>query len=153
MPNEPKHLESIPPPSPRERVLLWQNDNIARSNFVNSPKVGTSRPESSQLPARRHLTEEERRSASYNTLVEAQRSYAEKLTTPSGIDGRFTKEEYNTMVDRLSTKDWEAAFLGEEFWMKENRPPGTGNEKGKERAMEESDDEDAPSLMMDLVRW
>jgi hypothetical protein len=68
-------------------------------------------------------------------LVQAQRVYAEKLSFPSSSDGRFTQEQLDGMVDKLSLEDWAAAFIQQDegtWLMKENQPERSHN-KGKHR--------------------
>lgn len=102
-----------------------------------------------------HPQEEERRSRLYNSLVRAQRRYAEKLCIPTGKDYRFTKEEWDSLDENLKIEDWEGGFLIEPChkpisskyaFKKEN----VASWKGKEKAVEmETDDEDeATTLMM-----
>jgi len=102
---------------------------------------------------RRPLTEEERRSASYNSLVQAQRQYAEKLTLPNGTDGRFTKEQYDSICEQLRLEDWTAGFVedsGLDTTLKKENMGRMFSVKGKERAIELSDEEDAPNFRMEF---
>jgi hypothetical protein len=55
--------------------------------------------------------EAERRSMLYISLVRAQRRYAEKISTPTGPDSRFTEEEWLSLGDNLNIEDLDAAFL------------------------------------------
>ena len=58
--------------------------------------------------------EDERRSRLYDSLIRAQRRYAEKLSTPTGPAGHFTREEWESLGDALDIEDWEAGFLNDE---------------------------------------
>ena len=102
-----------------------------------------------------HPQEEERRSRLYESLVRAQRRYAEKLCIPTGKDYRFTKEEWDSLGENLKIEDWEGGFLIEEpdhkpisskyAFKKEN----VASWKGKEKAVEmETDDEDDTTTLM-----
>jgi hypothetical protein len=57
--------------------------------------------------------EEERRSRQINDIWHAQRRYAEKITTPTGPDNRYTKEEWDSLGETLEVADWEGGFLDE----------------------------------------
>jgi hypothetical protein len=59
-------------------------------------------------------TEDERRSRLYDSLVRAQRRYAEKLSSPTGPTGHFTKQEWDSLGDGLNVEDWEGGFLNDE---------------------------------------
>lgn len=95
-----------------------------------------------------HLqTEEERRSRLYDSLVRAQRRYAEKLSTPKGKEFRFTKQEWESLGEELPVEDWEAGFL-ENHGNIDLRRKENVSWKGKEKAVEESDDDDEVTLTM-----
>jgi hypothetical protein len=95
-------------------------------------------------------TEEERRTRFYNSLVRAQRRYAEKISTPTGSGCRFTKAEWESLGEDLRIEDWEAGFVQEDVHhesvpskhlKKENV---SASWKGKEKAVEAEIDEENP---------
>jgi len=55
--------------------------------------------------------EEHRRVELYNSLIRAQRRYAEKLTAPHGSSGHYTAEQWKSLGEGLPVEDWEAGFL------------------------------------------
>jgi hypothetical protein len=97
--------------------------------------------------------EDVRRAMAYDNLVRAQRRYAEKVTSPTGLTNQFTKEEWDALGDDLKIEDWEGGFLIENAYAT-SKKSGMKKEnisswKGKEKAVEmESDDEEAATLMM-----
>lgn len=109
-----------------------------------------------------NTTEEERRSRLYNSLVHAQRRYAEKISTPTGPEYRFTKHEWESLGEELKVEDWEGGFLEpEEIYEKLNEGVAyqrhrvmrkenisSSSWKGKEKAVEESDEEEEPVTLI-----
>lgn len=104
-------------------------------------------------------TEDERRSRLYDSLVRAQRRYAEKLSSPSGPTGYFTKEEWDSLGDGLDVQDWEGGFLSEQndVYRRKSASKNVGKEnlsvsswKGKEKCVVEaaSDGEEEVTLRM-----
>ncbi len=91
--------------------------------------------------------EEQRRSRFYNSLVRTQHRYAEKLTIPTGKEFRFTKQEWESLGEELTVEDWEAGFLESHEHVnvkgKENM-----SWKGKEKVVEESDEEEDVTFTM-----
>jgi hypothetical protein len=105
-------------------------------------------------------TEDERRSRLYDSLVRAQRRYAEKLSSPSGPTGHLTKEEWDSLGDTLDVEDWEGGFLkdGNDAYQKklasknaakkENISVSSWKGKGKSAVEVGSDGEEAITLRM-----
>lgn len=118
----------------------------------------TSIPSTSKSPF--EGTEDERRSRLYESLVRAQRRYAEKLSSPSGHSGYFTKEEWDSLGDTLDVEDWEGGFLNQQndAYQKKSASKNVGKKenmgvsswKGKEKCAVEvgSDGEEAVTLRM-----
>ena len=118
----------------------------------------TSIPSTSKSPF--EGTEDERRSRLYDSLVRAQRRYAEKLSSPSGHSGHFTKKEWDSLGDTFNVEDWEGGFLNQQndayqkksvnknVGKKENM--GVSSWKGKEKSAVDlgSDGEEAVTLRM-----
>jgi hypothetical protein len=94
--------------------------------------------------------EDARRSKLYNSLVYAQRRYAEKLSSPSL--NRFTKEEWDALGEGFTPKDWAGAFSVEDTPQRGNRlvkKENISTWKGKEKSAEvDSDEEDAATLRL-----
>ena len=101
--------------------------------------------------------EEGRRSRDYDRLVCVQRRYAEKLSTPSGSEFRFTKEEWDTLGENFAVQDWEGGFFDQtdspkqsmlSTWiMKEENLESSW--KGKEKAVQkEIEEESSVGLIM-----
>jgi hypothetical protein len=101
--------------------------------------------------------EEERRSRDYDSLVRAQRRYAEKLSSPSGLHGRFTTQEWQTLGENFDIEEWEGGFLEPKYHRKnvntktgrgkENMPVTSAMWKGKEKAVEVDSDDDDPATV------
>ena len=144
--------------NPNQRVL--QPHAI---NDCNVPAKLTFQHGGPSKPLRtfnKDFSEEERRSRLYDSLVFAQRRYAEKVSFPTGKGYRFTKEEWDLLGENFKAKDWEGGFLIEESCHRHPSNHATKKEnksswKGKERVVEvdtedEDDDNDAATLMMVL---
>lgn len=87
--------------------------NIANKSNV-APKPVPQDPQTSYTigsTSTASLTEEERRSDFYDSLVRAQRRYAEKISTPTGSGYRFTKAEWESLGENLRIEDWDAGFV------------------------------------------
>ena len=136
------------PNDTRRRVLHTHNTNvpiIPAQHHRDSYKI-ENKPPSQDI----HLqTEEERRSRLYDSLVRAQRRYAEKLSIPTGKEFRFTKQEWESLGEELPIEDWEAGFL-ENHGHIDLRRKENMSWKGKEKAVEESDEEEEVTLMMNF---
>ena len=136
---------------------LASQDPYNAAQPFNNCQVGN--PSSSKSPF--EGTEDERRSQLYDSLVRAQRRYAEKLSSPTGPSGHFTKQEWDSLGDGLDVQEWEGGFLndGKDWYQnktatenaekKENI--GGSSWKGKEKCVPlemGSDEEEVVTLRM-----
>jgi hypothetical protein len=140
---------SLSPNDTCRRVLDTHNTNIPTvpaQHHRNYPDKIESKP---PFQDPRLQTEEERRSRLYNSLVRAQRRYAEKLAIPTGKDFRSTKQEWESLGEELPIEDWEAGFLEDHGYMDLRRKENL-LWKGKEKSVEESDEEEEVLLMMEF---
>jgi hypothetical protein len=105
--------KTIDPPVDLEIPSTCLSDE--QNHDASSPRLGQISDEISPKPIISFQLEgeEQRRVQLYDNLVRAQRRYAEKLSTPCGPSGHYTKEEWNTLGERLEMEDWEGAFLSE----------------------------------------
>lgn len=132
----------------RRRVLHTYNTNVpvTPAQHHRDPYKIENKHSSRDI----HLqTEEERRSRLYDSLVRAQRRYAEKLSIPTGKEFRFTKQEWESLGEELAIEDWEAGFLENHGHIDLKRKENV-SWKGKEKAVEESDEEEEVTLMMNF---
>ena len=115
------------------------NPNIPKQSLTNTTEPITYKETPTKQPSGKHLNdtasqclhqipdetlpqqrlpfqpeeEQQRRARLYDNLVLAQRRYAEKISAPCGPSGHYTKEEWNSLAERLDMEDWEGAFLAE----------------------------------------
>jgi len=92
---------------------------------VNIPRTPISKLEPSD--GKTQLREEQRRALLYESLVRAQRQYAEKLSQPNGAAGRFTTEEWNSLGDNFEIEDWEGGFVSETHLHRALKKENMGN--------------------------
>lgn len=138
-------------------ILSAHDINVPGSPSRDSPSAAVTLNKRIE-PASNHTvespTEDERRSRLYQSLVRAQRRYAEKLATPTGPDGRYTKEEWESLGADVSIESLEGGFIEDKelhekkrSFRKENVRPWKGEKKMLDG---ESDEEDAVHLTMEF---
>jgi len=131
--------------------IMESNQETSTSKLSSQQKwhVGSTSTATSSSSTPKNRTEEERRSLNYDSLVRAQRRYAEKITTPSGPEYRFTKQQWESLGEELGIKDWDAGFLND-MPIKTLRKENVKG-KGRELAVEGSDEEeDCITFMMEV---
>ena len=125
--------------------LHTHNPNLSTTTSLDLEDKYKGNKRHSQEPTGTHdtpsLSEEERRSQFYHSLVCAQRRYAEKLSIPTGSDYRFTKQEWDSLGEKLDIKDWDGGFVENQSHILIKKENLSSSWKGKENAVEESQPE------------